>query len=149
LWCDEQSTKVLDQTPISKAIGYSRNQRKALERFLEDGRLPMHNNFSENQLRRIAVGRKNWIFVGNDEGGEVHASFVSLLASCQLHSIEPFAYLRDLFCLLPSWPVRRVLELAPAYWKQTLQNEDTQQRLAANIFRQASLGLLDSHCPSK
>ncbi len=149
LWCDEQSTKVLDQTPISKAIGYSRNQRKALERFLEDGRLPMHNNFSENQLRRIALGRKNWIFVGNDEGGEVHASFVSLLASCQLHSIEPFAYLRDLFCLLPSWPVRRVLELAPAYWKQTLQNEDTQQRLAANIFRKASLGLLDSHCPSK
>lgn len=148
-WCDEQATLVLDHTPISKAIGYSRNQKGALKRFLEDGRLPIHNNFSENQLRKIALGRKNWIFVGNDKGGKVHANFVSLLASCQLHSIEPFAYLRDLFCLLPSWSARRVLELAPAYWKQTLQNEDTQQRLTANIFRQASLGLLDSHSPSK
>ena len=56
------------------------------------------------------IGRKNWLFVGSDEAAEVNAAFVSLLASCQLHGIEPWAYLRDLFCLLPSWPVRRVLE---------------------------------------
>ena len=65
--------------------------------------------------------------------------FVTLLASCQLHGIEPWAYLRDLLCLLPSWPISRVLELAPAFWQQTLQQEDAQQRLAANVFRGISL----------
>jgi transposase len=75
-------------------------------------------------------------------GGPFLASveaFVSLLASCQMHEIEPLAYLRDLLCLLPSWPKSRVLALAPAYWKQTLEQADTQQRLAANIFRQLSI----------
>nr|WP_276603749.1 transposase domain-containing protein [Nannocystis pusilla] len=66
------------------------------------------------------------------------ASPTSLLASCQLHGIEPWAYLRDLFCLLPAWPRSRVLALAPAFWKQTAEQQDTQQRLAANVFRVAT-----------
>jgi transposase len=148
-WCDREAELVLDETPISKAIGYSRNQRVALSRFLEDGRLPMHNNLSERELRREAVGRRNWIFLGSDDGGEVNATFVTLLASCQLHGLEPLGYLRDLFCLLPSWPAKRVIELAPAYWQQTLQQEDAQQRFATNLFRQVSLGALVEHCPEK
>ena len=140
---------VLDETPTAKAIGYALNQRVALQRFLDDGRLPIHNNGSERALRREAIGRKNWIFVGSDDAGEVNANFVSLLASCQLHAIEPWAYLRDLFCLLPSWPARRVLDLAPVNWEQALNNDDTQQRLDANIFRRATLGLLANHSPSK
>ena len=75
----------------------------------------------------------------------MNATFVSLLASCQLHGIEPLGYLRDLFCLLPSWPAKRVLELAPAYWQKTLQNPETQQRLAANVFRQISLETFVEH----
>jgi hypothetical protein len=55
--------------------------------------------------------RKNWLFLGTDDAGEVNAIFVTLLASCQLHEIEPAAYLRDLFCLLPSWPAKRVLRI--------------------------------------
>jgi hypothetical protein len=54
---------VLDETPSAKAVGYARNQRVALSRFLDDGRLPIHNNFSERELRREAVGRKNWLFL--------------------------------------------------------------------------------------
>lgn len=126
-------------------MNYALNQRKGLERFLEDGRIPIHNNFSERELRREALGRKNWLFVGSDEGGKVNATFVSLLASCRLHGIEPFGYLRDLLCLLPGWPKSRVLPLAPVNWEKTLQQEDTQRRLAANAFRQVSLGLLDVH----
>jgi hypothetical protein len=95
--------------------------------------------------RREVLGRKNWLFLGNDEGARVNTVFVSLLASCQLHGIEPWAYLRDLLCLLPSWPRSRVLELAPASWQQTLQQQDAQQRLAANIFRGVSLV---DHAPS-
>ena len=140
-WCDREVEHALDETPTAKAIGYGLNQRDALKRFFDDGRLPIHNNGSERALRREAVGRKNWLFVGSDDAGEINATFVSLLASCQLHQIEPWAYLRDLFCLLPSWPRRRVLELAPVNWNETLKNEDAQQRLDANVFRRASLGL--------
>lgn len=144
-WCDEQAPLVLDETPISKGIGYARNQRQALERFLEDGRLPIHNNFSERELRREALGRKNWIFIGSDDGAEANTTFVSLLASCQLHGLEPWGYLRDLFCLLPSWPHQRVLELAPVNWQQTLEQPDTQERLTANIFRQATFPPIIDH----
>ena len=138
-WCDGQVDEVLDDTPIAQAIQYARNQRSALKRFLDEGRLPMHNNDSERALRRQAVGRKAWLFVGSDQAAEVNATFVSLLASCQLHGIEPWSYLRDLFCLLPGWCKSRVLELAPVYWRQTLEQDDAQQRLAANPYRQATL----------
>jgi transposase len=57
--------------------------------------------------------------VGNDDAADINTTFVSLLASCRLHSIEPWAYLHDLFCLLPGWPVLRVLELAPIHWRKT------------------------------
>lgn len=93
--------------------------------------------------------RKNWLFLGTDDGGEVNATFVSLLASCQLHDLEPWAYLRDLLCLLPGWPHRRVLELAPVNWQKTLEQKDAQQRLTANVFRQVALGLLDEHRATK
>jgi hypothetical protein len=69
----------------------------------------------------------------------VNTVFVTLLASARLHEIEPLSYIRDLLCLLPSWPNHRVLELAPAYWKQTLENPETQEKLAANVFRRALL----------
>ena len=147
-WCDAEASQVLDETPIAKAIGYARNQKSALMRFLDDGRLPAHNNWSENALRREVLGRRNWLFLGNDDAGDVNATFVSLLASCRLHEIEPWAYLRDLFCLLPSWPARRVLDLAPANWRQTLEQDDTQQRLAANIFRRVTLDNPLVHCRS-
>jgi transposase len=141
-WCEVQQEQVLDDTPIAKAVRYALNQRQALCRFLEDGRLPLHNNGSELQLRRQAIGRKNWLFLGSDQGAEANTTFVSLLASCQMHGTEPWGYLRDLLCLLPRWKQHHVLELAPRYWNQTLQQEHTQQLLAANPFRQVTLGQL-------
>jgi transposase len=138
-WCDGEVDSVLDDTPIAKAIGYARNQRDALKRFLEDARLPLCNNISERSLRREVVGRRNWMFIGNDDAGDVNTVFVSLLASCQLHGIEPWSYLRDLFCLLPSWPRRCVLDLAPARWQTTLEEPETQRLLGDNVFRRATL----------
>jgi len=79
--------------------------------------------------------------VGSDDGAEVNAIFVSLLASCSLHKLEPLAYLRDLLCLMPRWPVDRLLELAPANWRKTLEQRDTQQALEANVLRRVILGL--------
>ncbi len=68
-----------------------------------------------------------------------NAVFVSLIASCELHKLEPWAYLRDLLCLLPSWPNSRILELAPKHRRETLQKTDAQQRLAAYKLRDVSL----------
>ncbi len=139
-WCARWAEHVLDDTPIAKGLGYVRNQREALQRFLIDGRLPLHNNISELHLRRQAVGRKNWLFVGNDEGGEVNATMVSLLASCEMHGIEPLGYLRDLICLLSTgWPAHRLLELSPAEWSKTVAADDVQALLAANPYRALTL----------
>jgi transposase len=135
-WCDEYALIVLGDTPIARAIQYARNQREALHRFLDDGRLPLHNNISELHLRRQAIGRKNWLFIGNDDAGEVNTNFVSLLASCEMHGVEPFGYIRDLLILLSNWPHSRVLELAPVNWASTVAREDVAAKLAANVFRQ-------------
>jgi len=138
-WCVTYQAHTLDESPLHRAIGYALNQREALTRFVTDERLPMHNNISERMLRREAVGRKNWLFVGSEDGARANTAFVSLLASCAMHQIEPWAYLRDLFCLLPRWPVHRVLELAPAYWQSTVADPAVQQQLDANLFRRVTL----------
>ncbi len=138
-WADATALEVLPESPIGKAITYQRNQREALCRFLDDARLRLDNNRSERELRREAVGRKNWMFVGSDDGALWNATFVSLFASCQHMGIEPWAYLRDILCLLPDWPRSRVLELSPKFWKQTCQQAETQQILACNVFRGATL----------
>jgi hypothetical protein len=130
-WCLALTPTALDETPLAKALGYATNHRTAFERFLDDGRLPMHHHWSELQLRRQVVGRRTWLFVGSDDGAEVNTVFVSLLAGWGLHHVEPWTYLRDLFCLLPSWPRRRALELAPAYWARTVQQEATQSFIRA------------------
>ena len=74
----------------------------------------------------------------------MNALFTSLLASCRMLGIEPWAYLRDLLCLLPRWPMGHVLEFAPANWLETVEREDVQERLAADPYRQATLRELDS-----
>jgi hypothetical protein len=144
LFAQEVALSALDETPISKAVNYALNQRVALRRFLEDGRIPIHNNISENALRREAMGRKAWLFLGSDDGGETNASLVSLLASCKMHGIEPLGYWRDLLCVLPGWEKHRVLELAPANWKATIERPEVKALLDANVFRQAALGVLQS-----
>jgi hypothetical protein len=144
-WCDGLADAVLDETPLAAAVRYARNQRAALSRFLDDACLPHDNNISERELRRQVVGRKNWLFVGSDEAAEANTTFVSLLASCRIHGLEPWTYLRDLFCLLPDWPHRRVLELAPVRWHQTLQQPETQERLAINPFRAATIVIDQPH----
>lgn len=138
-WCDAEASSVLDETPIAAGIRYARNQRVGLAQFLEDGRLPIHNNLSELALRREAVGRKNWLFVGSDDGGSVNATFTSLLASAQLCNVEPWSYLRDIFCLIPSWPAHKLLDLAPLSWKETSVRDDVRALLEANPFRRLTL----------
>ena len=138
-WCDDVWPELYEDTPIYDGVRYARNQREGLQRFLKDGRLPLDNNISERNLRREALGGKSWLFVGSDDGGHANAMFTSLLASCRLVDVEPWAYLRDLFCLLPSWPRHRLLELAPVNWRATAETDDVRERLDANPYRALTL----------
>lgn len=104
---------------VSKALGYAIRQELALRRFLDDGRLRMDNNNSENALRIVATGRKSWLFFGSDDHAEAAANLYSLIASCKLHSLDPERYLAQMIRIMPYWPRARYLELAPAYWTQT------------------------------
>jgi len=138
LWDGTEGPPLLEDTPMYAAIRYARNQRKGLQRYLSDGRLPIDNNVSERALRRQAVGRKNWLFVGSDDGARANTVFTSLIASAHRNGLEPWRYLRDLLCLLPTWPAHRVLDLAPAYWAETARRGDVMMALEANPFRLAT-----------
>ncbi len=138
-WCDAELPQLLEDAPIYDGVRYARNQRKGLSRFLDDGRLPLDNNISERELRRQAVGRKNWIFLGSDDGGRVNSVFTSLLASCRMLGIEPWAYLRDLFCVLPEWPVHDLLALAPVNWLETSERYEVKRALQINPYRAITL----------
>jgi hypothetical protein len=117
---------------VNKALGYALRQELALRRFLNDGRLRMDNNGSENALRVVATGRKAWLFFGSDDHATAAANLYSLIASCKLHGIDPERYLAEVIQIMPYWPRERFLELAPAYWASTRQRLDAQE-LAAEL----------------
>lgn len=104
---------------LRSALGYAIRQEAALARFLDDGRLSLENNASERELRRVAVGRKAWLFVGSDDHAQAAANLFSLIASCKLHGLDPEGYLRDVLRVLPHWPKDRYLELAPLFFAAT------------------------------
>jgi hypothetical protein len=110
---------------LDSAIGYYINQRDALRRFLEDGRLRLDNNLSEQQLRHVKVGEHNWMFFANETGIKWYSTFRSLIASCALHGLNCQLYLEQMLRLVPHWPRNRVLELAPKYWTRTVDNLDS------------------------
>jgi hypothetical protein len=101
-WLEGQT--FLPKSLIGKAATYTRNQWKALNQYVEDGDLSIDNNFAERAMRPIAIGRKNWLFVGSRMAGERSAILTSLIASCKNNLVEPWAYLRDLFGQMASHP---------------------------------------------
>lgn len=108
---------VLPKSPMGQAVTYALNQWKALCIYTTDGELKIDNNVSENALRRIALGRKNWMFCGSDNGGRTAAILFGLIASCQRHHLDPFAYLKDVLTRIASHPHHRLHELLPDQWK--------------------------------
>jgi hypothetical protein len=117
---------------VNKALGYALRQQLALRRFLDDGRLRMDNNHSENALRVVASGRKAWLFFGSDDHAQAAANLYSLIAGCKLHGIDPERYLAEVIRVMPYWPPERYLELAPAYWVETRRRLDPAE-LAAEL----------------
>ena len=119
-WVTGQYARVKDTRGlVATAFGYAVRQEAALRRFLDDGRLPMTNNHSERALRGIAAGRRVWLFFGSDDHASAAANLLSLIASCELHRLDPETYLAEIIHVLPFWPRDRYLELAPKYWAAT------------------------------
>ena len=114
-WLDEQS--FLPKSLIGKALTYTRNQWAALGRYVEAGELSIDNNAAERAMRPVAIGRKNWLFVGSPAAGGRAAILMSLLASCKYNSVEPWAYIRDVLTKLATKPSASELEsLLPDVW---------------------------------
>jgi transposase len=110
---------VLPKSPLGDAVRYLTNQWVALQRFLEDGRLAIDNNRAENQLRIVAVGRKNWLFAGSFEGARRAALLYSLVQSCKLADVPPFTYVKDVLLRIATHPHRLIDQLMPKRWAET------------------------------
>ena len=94
-WLQQQRALVPEGSATAKAIDYSLKRWDALTRFIDDGDLPADNNWVENQIRPIAVGRSNWLFAGSLRAGQRAAAVMSLLHSAKLNGHDPYAYLKD------------------------------------------------------
>ena len=127
-WMKRHRDQVDPRGPLDAAMGYYENQRDALRRFLDDGRLRLDNNISEAALRNVVLGRHNWKWFANETGLKWYATFRSLIASCALHDLNPQRYLEPMLRLAPHWPVGRQLELSPKYWRSTVAGLGAEQR---------------------
>jgi transposase len=116
-WLEARRPQVLPKSPMAEAIGYVLNNWAALVRYTEAGFLAIDNNVSEREMKRIAIGRKNWLFVGSPRGGQTAAVLMSFTSTCQRLGVEPWAYLQDILTRLPSLPAEQLGELLPDRWE--------------------------------
>ena len=114
-WLDDQ--EFLPKSLTGKAATYTRNQWAALNRYLEDGDLSIDNNAAERAMKPVAIGRKNWLFVGSPRAGRRAAILMSLIASCKANHVEPWAWLRDVLTHIPRGT--SLEQLLPDKWLQT------------------------------
>lgn len=120
-WLVKERDQVLPKSPMAEAIGYALKNWTALVRYTEAGFLSIDNNVAEREMKRIAIGRKNWLFVGSDKGGQTAAVLFSFTSTCHRLGIEPWAYLQDVLTRLPTLPAESRAEslaaLLPDRWQ--------------------------------
>jgi transposase len=113
VWFDAQLKLISGKSELAKAIRYARSRWDALTCYLDDGRLEISNNAAENQIRPLALGRKNGLFAGSDAGGERAAAFYTLIRTAKLNGIEPEAYLREVLTRIGEHPINAIDALLP------------------------------------
>lgn len=117
-WLDQEQPVVLPRSPMAAAIGYAQNQWQALTTYTTGGFLAIDNNASERALKRVAIGRKNWLFAGNDAAAENHARLWSLIASCERHAVDPQRYLTSVLAKIGTTPAAELDQFLPDVWKR-------------------------------
>ncbi|MFM2252632.1 MAG: hypothetical protein RJB68_969 [Pseudomonadota bacterium] len=116
-WMTLQRQKVPNGSATAKALDYSLRRWVAFTRFVDDGQLPVDNNWIENQIRPIALGRNNWLFAGSLRAGQRAAAVMSLIQSARMNGHDPHAYLKDVLTRLPTHKASQIGELLPHRWK--------------------------------
>lgn len=116
-WMTAQRDIVHNGSAISKALDYSLKRWMALSRYLDDGAVPIDNNWCENQIRPWAPGRKNWLFAGSLRSGKRAAALMSLIQSARNNGHDPYAYLKDVLTRLPTQRASEIAELLPHRWQ--------------------------------
>jgi transposase len=115
-WLMSQRVQLAKADATAKAIDYTLSRWAALMLHTTDARIPVDNNAVENAIRPLALGRKNWLFVGSQQAGERAANLMSLIESAKLNGHDAWAYLKDILTKLPTWPNSRLHELLPHRW---------------------------------
>ena len=110
-------SQLLPKHPMAGALGYIQNQWEPLTVFTRDGRVAIHNNLAEQQMKRMALIRKNVLMVGNERGGQTAAILSSLTSTCQRHQVNPELYLTQLLVNLPDTPISQLDQWLPDQWK--------------------------------
>ena len=116
-YMEREQGSVLPKSPEGTAIAYTLSNWDALVRYCSDGDLEIDNNGAERSLRGIAVGRRNWTFLGSNNGGRTAAILTSITATCRRLHIDPFEYLRDIFQNISTYPQSNLDGLLPDKWK--------------------------------
>ena len=127
-WLEGLISRVSAKSDIAQAIGYSLGRWKALTRYVEDGRLEIDNNAAERALRGVSLGRKNYLFMGSDAGGQRAAAFYSLVETAKLNGLDPEDYLRQVFERIAEHPIHRIEELLPWNIGRPLRPRPTDER---------------------
>ena len=116
--------RYLPQSLMGKAIDHALNQWPSLLLFLEDGRLEIDNNLIENAIRPTAIGKKNWLFIGDAQAGDRSAIIYTIIECRRRRGLDPFAYLRDVFTRLPAMTNWQVKDLTPETWAKARKHLD-------------------------
>jgi hypothetical protein len=119
-WMRLQRQKITDGSATAKALDYSLKRWSALMRYLDDGQLSIDNNWIENQIRPVVIGRNNWLFAGSLRAGQRAAAVMSLIQSARLNGHDPYTYLKDVLARLPTQPAGRIDDLLPHRWQPIL-----------------------------
>jgi len=112
-WLKSEITVVLPKSVIGTAIAYALKLWPRLTRYTEDGRLNIDNNLTENSIRPVALGRKNYLFAGSHDAAQRAAMIYSFLATCKINNVEPFSWLKDTLTKIADHPANRLEELLP------------------------------------
>jgi hypothetical protein len=126
-WLDTERLAVLPRSPMAAAITYALNQWDALIVYATRGFLSIDNNISERALKPIAIGRKNWLFAGNDEAAASHAQLWSLIGSCRRHGLDPQRYLTSVLAKIHVTPPDELPQFLPDIWKRDSAAEPVPQ----------------------